>query len=98
MLNKNEVGNVANGKEQSGNRFSLMGVNCGVQSCDLSEANVFYTDGGITRYARLIDGEFTISVGLTENQKDFFQVHKTAFAKKVSELCAGESPKIKRAS
>jgi hypothetical protein len=70
------------------NRFEVAGVTCGVQSCDSSEANVFFCVNTVCTYARMIFGEFEFNGRTTENAKAFFIENKLAFMAKVTELSA----------
>jgi hypothetical protein len=70
------------------NRFEVDGVSCGVQSCDTSEANVFFCVNSVCTYARLIDGEFEFDGRTSDTSKKFFTSNKSAFMAKVTELAA----------
>lgn len=69
------------------NRFQVAGITCGVQSCDSTEANVFFNESsGVTTYARLVDGKFEFKPSTLAAAKAFFIEHKAAFLRKIAEL------------
>lgn len=70
------------------NRFEVAGIACGVQSCDSTEANVFFCVDSVCTYARMILGEFEFNGRTADAAKEFFTTNKSAFMAKVTELSA----------
>jgi hypothetical protein len=69
-------------------RFAVGDVLCGVQSCDSTEANVFFNSStlGSTVYARMVDGAFCFERWIPAPAKAFFAEHKKAYVQKIAEL------------